>query len=52
MQVVLEEARESYKPEIIHEILSNTVQDADDNAARIEQWYQQWVAEHPAGVSA
>jgi len=50
MQVVLEEARESYRPEIVHEIQSNTVEDAEGNASRVETWYKQWIVEHPTGV--
>lgn len=50
MQVVLEEARESYRPEIVHEIQSNTVEDAEGNASRVEAWYKQWIVEHPTGV--
>jgi adenylate kinase len=50
MQVVLEEARESYRAEVVHEVPSNTVEDAECNATRVEQWYRQWIVEHPAGV--
>ncbi|EDQ85728.1 uncharacterized protein MONBRDRAFT_38741 [Monosiga brevicollis MX1] len=38
MQVVLEEARESYKHEIIQELPSNTLDDHEANLERISQW--------------
>lgn len=38
MQVVLEESRESYAPEIVHECPSNTIEDMESNVTRIEQW--------------
>jgi len=37
-QVILEEARESYSNEIVIELQSNTIQDMESNASRIEQW--------------
>ncbi|CAI2164613.1 1704_t:CDS:2 [Funneliformis geosporum] len=37
-QVILEEARESYSNEIVVELQSNTIQDMESNASRIEQW--------------
>jgi adenylate kinase len=42
MQVVLEEARESYDHEIVHEVPSNTVEDMENNVERVAQWCQQW----------
>mmetsp|Transcript_15815 Transcript_15815/g.34282 ORF Transcript_15815/g.34282 Transcript_15815/m.34282 type:complete len:175 (-) Transcript_15815:1566-2090(-) len=38
MQVVLEEARESYKHEIVHEMQSNSVEDMESNVDRMVQW--------------
>jgi adenylate kinase len=38
MQVVAEEAREAYESEIVHEIMSNTVEDIDSGAERVELW--------------
>ena len=38
MQVVAEEAREAYESEIVHEIMSNTVEDIDSGVERVEQW--------------
>lgn len=42
MQVVTEEARESYSADIVHELPSNTVDDMTSNFERIEQWYAAW----------
>jgi adenylate kinase len=44
MQVVLEEARESYDLEIVHEVPSNTVEDMESNVERCRLWIEQWVA--------
>lgn len=46
MQVILEEARESYAPEIVHDVQSNTMEDMESNVARMEQWCLQWIADH------
>lgn len=35
MMVVLQEARESYKPEIVRELQSNTIQDMEANLEAI-----------------
>jgi len=42
MQVILEEARESYAHEIVHEVPSNTVEDMDNNVNRVAEWCKQW----------
>jgi adenylate kinase len=44
MQVVLDEARESYKEEIVVELTNNTVEEMESNAARIQQWLTSWRA--------
>ncbi len=44
MQTVLEDIRESYDPNIVHELQSNTIDDLDNNVARIEQWLANWRA--------
>ena len=41
-QVVLEEARESYAPEIVHEVTSATENDMRTNAERVQAWLTQW----------
>ncbi|CAO3611534.1 unnamed protein product [Cunninghamella echinulata] len=42
MQVVLEEARESYAPEIVIELQSNTVDDMESNVDRVKLWLDAW----------
>lgn len=42
MQVLLEEARESYKEEIVVELKSESTEDVDANLERIEEWIQNW----------
>jgi len=42
MEVVLEEARESYDPEMVHEVPSNSLEDLDQNVTRMEAWLQSW----------
>ena len=41
-QTILEEARESYRKEIVHELKSNTTDEMETNLDQIEQWVQQW----------
>lgn len=38
MQVLLDEAQENYKPEIVIELQSNTPEDAEANIQRLLQW--------------
>lgn len=42
MQVVLEEARDSYEPSIVHELQSTTVEDMESNVERISGWLENW----------
>lgn len=42
MQVVLETAHESYAPEIVVELQSNTIDDMESNADRVKQWLDAW----------
>jgi len=51
MQVILEEAREAYDPEMVHEIQSNSIEDMESNVERVEQWTKQWIADHNSDVS-
>jgi adenylate kinase len=44
MQVVYESAMESYRPEIVHRLESNTIDDMDTNSARLKAWYEAHVA--------
>eukprot|EP00562_Extubocellulus_spinifer_P002000 CAMPEP_0178474008 /NCGR_PEP_ID=MMETSP0696-20121128/2381_1 /TAXON_ID=265572 /ORGANISM="Extubocellulus spinifer, Strain CCMP396" /LENGTH=201 /DNA_ID=CAMNT_0020101249 /DNA_START=76 /DNA_END=681 /DNA_ORIENTATION=+ len=46
MQVILDEARESYAKEIVHEVQSNTLDDMESNVTRIEQWTKQWIKDN------
>jgi adenylate kinase len=42
MCVVAEDARQSYREEILWELPSNTVEEMDDNVRRISLQLQQW----------
>ncbi|KAI8966955.1 AAA domain-containing protein [Mycotypha africana] len=42
MQVVLETAHESYAPEIVVELQSNTVDDMESNVERVQMWLDAW----------
>lgn len=46
MQVVLDEARESYDEEIVVELSSQSVDDIDSNVERILQWVETWKKQH------
>ena len=49
MQVILDEARESYREEIIVELSSDSLEALEANAERITTWIGQWCAQHAAG---
>merc|ERR1711934_137844 len=42
MEVVLEEARSSYKPDIIVELVSDNADQLDANAEQVAQWIKEW----------
>lgn len=42
MEVLLQEARDSYDEEIIIELMSNGLDDMDCNIERIKSWLSQW----------
>ncbi|KAL8645111.1 MAG: hypothetical protein Q9226_007451 [Calogaya cf. arnoldii] len=42
MEVLLNEAREAFEPELVIELQSNTSDDVEGNASRIETWIEQW----------
>ncbi|KAI9797534.1 MAG: factor activating pos9 [Piccolia ochrophora] len=42
MQVILEEARESYDEELIVELRSDTAEDMESNVERIQTWIRNW----------
>jgi adenylate kinase len=48
MQVILDEAREAYREEIVIELPSNSVEDVESNVARTVAWLQAW---RPSGES-
>ena len=43
MEVVLDEARSSYAPEIVVELKSEGVEDLESNVARIVEWTNAWL---------
>ena len=45
-QTILDEARDSYQPEIVHEIFSNSVEDIETNAKNIYSWINQWIKDN------
>ena len=42
MQVLLEEARESYDADIVVELTSDATEDIEGNVERIEAWITDW----------
>lgn len=42
MEVLLQEARDSYDEEIVVELTSNTSDEMDSNIERVEAWIAQW----------
>lgn len=42
MEVLSQEARESYDEEIVVELQSNTPEEMETNIERIEAWLRQW----------
>ncbi|KDE08286.1 hypothetical protein MVLG_01549 [Microbotryum lychnidis-dioicae p1A1 Lamole] len=52
MQVVLQDARESYAEEIVVELTSERPEDVEQNVARIAAWIKAWLDDHPDGVDA
>lgn len=51
MEVILTEARESYIPEIVIELRSDKAEDLDENVDRISAWVENWIKDHPRGVT-
>ena len=47
MQVIADEARESYAEEIVVELQSNAVDDVEANVHRAVSWLQTWRANRP-----
>ena len=46
MQVILDEARESYAAEIVHAVPSDTIEDMDKSVTRVDQWLKQWLKDN------
>lgn len=46
MQVLLEEAKESYDVQIVQEVKSNTIADMEETVARVNTWSTQWIKDH------
>jgi adenylate kinase len=46
MQVVLDEAQESYDEAIVHELQSNTAEELESNLQRIASWLDSWKAKN------
>lgn len=51
MEVILQEARDSYIPEIVIELASNTADEMDENVDRIVAWTHNWIKDNPKGVT-
>ncbi|KAI2608339.1 P-loop containing nucleoside triphosphate hydrolase protein [Hypoxylon fragiforme] len=47
MEVLLQEARDSYEERIVVELESNTTEEMESNVDRIEAWFKQWKEDHP-----
>ena len=45
MNVVQEEAGESYAEEIVQEIRSDEVEDLDANCERVKEWVKNWMSD-------
>lgn len=47
MQVVLEEAKEGYPEEAVHEVPSNSLEELESNVSRVTQWLDVWRSNNP-----
>lgn len=45
-QTILEEARDSYRAEIVHELTSNTPDDMETNVSQILKWIELFMSNH------
>ncbi|KAK9493209.1 AAA domain-containing protein [Lipomyces doorenjongii] len=50
MEIILNDARESYDPEIVIELYSNDNDDLESNCQRIEGWAKQWIIDNDEGT--
>lgn len=46
MEVLLQEARDSYDAEMVVELTSNTTDEMESNVDRIAAWFTQWKKDH------
>ncbi len=46
MQIILDEAREGYANETVHEVPSNSIEEMEQNIQRVEAWCKQWIKDH------
>lgn len=51
MEVIAQEARDSYEPEIIVELQSNSTEEMDSNVSRVIAWIDTWKMNNPEGAS-
>ncbi|KAL3232874.1 Uncharacterized protein RNJ44_04790 [Nakaseomyces bracarensis] len=51
MGVVLQDAQESYEPEIVVELQSDSTEDMENNVDRIVSWVKSWIEQHEDGAS-
>ncbi|KAL0278470.1 UNVERIFIED_CONTAM: hypothetical protein PYX00_000288 [Menopon gallinae] len=45
-QMMLEEAKNSYDEDIVHELRSNTMEDLEENVKKIVEWLKSWQCNH------
>lgn len=46
MEVLLQEARESFDEEMVVELTSNSSEEMESNMDRVEAWIKQWKSDH------
>ena len=51
MEVLLQEARDSYDEQTVVELHSDDLDQIDENVERIEAWIKMWKKDHPEGES-
>jgi adenylate kinase len=52
MEVLLQEARDSYDEQIVVELTSNTTEEMESNIDRIEAWVKQWSRDNQASLAS
>ena len=52
MEVLLQEAKDSYDEEIVVELRSDETEEMDANVERIEAWVKQWKEDHKGNAPA